>query len=92
MDAIKLDMKAVDEVDFTFSLFVLVTQCMQVSNPSLSSFVLSVQLHPNLSELMDSINHVSDLPPDHASRAKVQSWLVQLNQMKAHEVGFIIKY
>jgi len=55
MDALKLAMKAVD------------------------------QLHPNLSDLMDSLNKVADLPPDHESRTKVKEWLVKLNSMKAHD-------
>ena len=34
---------------------------------------------------MDSLNKVPNLPPDHESRVKVRTWLVQLNSMKAHE-------
>lgn len=42
------------------------------------------ELHPHLSELMDSLNKVG-LPPDHEAKVKVKDWLMQLNQMRAHE-------
>lgn len=41
------------------------------------------ELHPSLVELMDGINSVSTLPPDHVSREKVKHWLVNLNGMRA---------
>eukprot|EP00456_Euglypha_rotunda_P008006 TRINITY_DN11501_c0_g1_i1.p1 TRINITY_DN11501_c0_g1~~TRINITY_DN11501_c0_g1_i1.p1 ORF type:complete len:179 (-),score=23.20 TRINITY_DN11501_c0_g1_i1:78-614(-) len=43
------------------------------------------ELHPTMSDLMDSINKVSDLPPDHPSKLKVKQWLVKLNAMRAHD-------
>lgn len=43
------------------------------------------ELHPSLSDLMESINKVSNLPPDHDSKTKVKKWLVQLNSMKASD-------
>lgn len=43
------------------------------------------ELHPSLSDLMESINKVTNLPPDHDSKTKVKKWLVQLNTMKASD-------
>jgi len=41
------------------------------------------ELHPSLTDLMDSINNVVTLPPDHLSRQKVQQWLLTLSGMRA---------
>lgn len=43
------------------------------------------ELHPNVSDLMESLNKVGTLPPDHISKAKVQTWLVALNGMRASD-------
>jgi len=43
------------------------------------------ELHPSLSDLMESINKVSDLPPDHDAKVKVKKWLLKLNQLKASD-------
>lgn len=43
------------------------------------------ELHPTLTELVDSVNKVPGLPPDHESKAKTVQWLTTLHQMKAHE-------
>jgi len=43
------------------------------------------ELHPQLTELVESLNKVTTLPPDHESKAKVKDWLVRLNKMKAHD-------
>jgi ESCRT-I complex subunit VPS28 len=43
------------------------------------------ELHPNLADLMDSINKVTALPPEHDSKVKVKQWLLKLGQMKAHD-------
>merc|ERR1712087_890280 len=43
------------------------------------------ELHPSLSDLMESLNKVSTLKPDHLSKTKVKQWLVQLNSMKASD-------
>ncbi|CAG8460837.1 19132_t:CDS:2 [Cetraspora pellucida] len=51
MDALKLNMKAVDEI------------------------------HPMLSDLMQSLNNVSSLPAEY--EAKIRNWLITLNSMKA---------
>eukprot|EP00485_Elphidium_margaritaceum_P023885 CAMPEP_0202712768 /NCGR_PEP_ID=MMETSP1385-20130828/45207_1 /ASSEMBLY_ACC=CAM_ASM_000861 /TAXON_ID=933848 /ORGANISM="Elphidium margaritaceum" /LENGTH=220 /DNA_ID=CAMNT_0049372899 /DNA_START=41 /DNA_END=703 /DNA_ORIENTATION=+ len=41
------------------------------------------EIHPHLKDLMESINKIKSLPPDHVSKTKVQEWLIKLNQMKA---------
>jgi len=43
------------------------------------------ELHPHLSDLMDSINKVANLPPEHESKTKVKEWLLRLNKMRAHD-------
>ncbi len=43
------------------------------------------ELHPNVMDLMESINKVSALPPDHDSKTKVKHWLLILGSMKAHD-------
>ncbi|CAG8538680.1 415_t:CDS:2 [Paraglomus occultum] len=41
------------------------------------------QIHPVLSDLMQSLNNVSSLPADFEGKAKVRQWLITLNSMKA---------
>lgn len=53
MDALKLNMKAVDEI------------------------------HPMLSDLMQSLNNVNTLPAEF--EAKIRNWLITLNAMKAND-------
>ncbi|CAG8450456.1 121_t:CDS:2 [Scutellospora calospora] len=53
MDALKLSMKAVDEI------------------------------HPMLSDLMQSLNNMSSLPAEH--EAKIRNWLITLNSMRASD-------
>jgi len=43
------------------------------------------ELHPGFSDLLESLNKIPELPPDHVSKAKVQQWLLTLNTMKASE-------
>ena len=43
------------------------------------------ELHPALSELVDSVSLVPRLPAEHESRSKALHWLTTLHQMKAHE-------
>eukprot|EP01083_Nonionella_stella_P098476 276962_1 len=43
------------------------------------------EIHPHLKDLMESINKVTTLSPDHVSKKKVQDWLIKLNQMKASD-------
>ena len=43
------------------------------------------ELHPTLTELVDSVNKVPGLPPDHESKVKAVQWLTTLHTMKAHE-------
>jgi ESCRT-I complex subunit VPS28 len=40
------------------------------------------QIHPLLSDLMQSLNKVP-LMPDYEGKGKVREWLISLNQMKA---------
>ena len=43
------------------------------------------QLHPLLSDLMQSLNKVASLPPDFDGKVKIRNWLIALNKMKASE-------
>ncbi|KAI1321439.1 hypothetical protein EDD11_005130 [Mortierella claussenii] len=43
------------------------------------------EIHPNLAELMQSLNNVRSLPADFEGRAKVREWLIKLNSMRASE-------
>ncbi|CAG8514595.1 1367_t:CDS:2 [Paraglomus brasilianum] len=43
------------------------------------------ELHPILSDLMQSLNNVSSLPADFEGKAKVRKWLITLNSMKASD-------
>jgi ESCRT-I complex subunit VPS28 len=42
-------------------------------------------LHPLLSDLVQSLNKVSGLPPDFEAKVKLKNWLVSLNKMKASD-------
>ncbi len=42
-------------------------------------------LHPRIADLFESLSHVPLLPPDHVSKAKVQTWLRTLSSMRAHD-------
>lgn len=55
LDALKLGMKAVD------------------------------QLVPLLSDIMNYVNQITDMPAEHEARAPVRQWLVLMNGMRAHE-------
>lgn len=43
------------------------------------------ELHPNVSDIMESLNKVDALPPDHESRTKVMKWLQLMAAMKASD-------
>lgn len=43
------------------------------------------QLHPILVDLIQSLNNVTSLPSEFDGRAKVRTWLISLNQMKASD-------
>ncbi|RUS17532.1 VPS28 protein-domain-containing protein [Endogone sp. FLAS-F59071] len=43
------------------------------------------QLHPILVDLIQSLNNVTSLPSEFDGRAKVRTWLIRLNQMKASD-------
>lgn len=43
------------------------------------------ELHPNLTDLMDSLQKVPNLPLDHEAKSKVREWLAILSSMRAHD-------
>lgn len=43
------------------------------------------QIHPLLSDLMQSLNKLSTLPPDFEAKIKIKDWLITLNRMKASD-------
>ncbi|KAJ1524689.1 Vacuolar protein-sorting-associated protein 28 [Nowakowskiella sp. JEL0078] len=43
------------------------------------------QIHPQLSDLLQSLNKVNTLPNDMEGKKKIKEWLVTLNQMKAFD-------
>jgi ESCRT-I complex subunit VPS28 len=43
------------------------------------------EVHPILSDLMQSLNNVSSLPADFEGKAKVRQWLISLNSMRASD-------
>ncbi|KAJ1992114.1 Vacuolar protein-sorting-associated protein 28 [Dimargaris cristalligena] len=43
------------------------------------------EIHPILSDLMQSLNNVSTLPVDFEGKAKLLEWLINLNQMRASD-------
>ncbi|KAK9764425.1 Vacuolar protein-sorting-associated protein 28 [Basidiobolus ranarum] len=43
------------------------------------------QIHPWLSELMQSLSNVSSLPADFEGKVKIRDWLITLNKMKASD-------
>ncbi|KAJ3124456.1 Vacuolar protein-sorting-associated protein 28 [Nowakowskiella sp. JEL0407] len=43
------------------------------------------QIHPQLSDLLVSLNKVTTLPADMEGKKKIKEWLVTLNQMKASD-------
>lgn len=64
-----------------------VFHCVQHFITTMDSLKLEMravdELHPSMSDLMDSINKVMRLPQNHVSREKVQTWLMTLSRMKA---------
>ncbi|CEO96083.1 Vacuolar protein sorting-associated protein [Plasmodiophora brassicae] len=43
------------------------------------------EVYPHLKDLMDSLNKISIVLPDHIAKVKVMSWLTTLNQMRASD-------
>ncbi|KAJ1651246.1 Vacuolar protein-sorting-associated protein 28 [Dispira simplex] len=43
------------------------------------------EIHPILSDLMQSLNNVTSLPVDFESKPKLLDWLIKLNQMRASD-------
>lgn len=38
-----------------------------------------------MTEVLDSLNKIDNLPPDHVSKTKTKEWILTLNGMKAFE-------
>jgi hypothetical protein len=49
------------------------------------NFLAVDQLHPQLSDLIQSLHKLPTLPPDFSGKNKVRDWLIKLNRMKASE-------
>lgn len=66
-----------------------VFHCVQFFITVMDSLKLEIQavdeLHPAVSDLMESINQIADLGPDHPAKVKVKKWLLKLNSMKASD-------
>jgi len=43
------------------------------------------QIHPLLTDLLESLCKVSSLSPDWEGKTKIKNWLVQMNKMKASD-------
>jgi len=43
------------------------------------------QIHPLLTDLLESLCKISSLPPDWEGKTKIQGWLVQMNKMRASD-------
>ncbi|KAJ3186255.1 Vacuolar protein-sorting-associated protein 28 [Gaertneriomyces sp. JEL0708] len=46
------------------------------------NYVAVDQIHPQLSDLIQSLNRVSSLPSDYEGKKKIRDWLITLNKMK----------
>lgn len=64
-----------------------VFHCVQHFITAMDSLKLEMRavddLHPHVSELLESLGKVGDLPPDHDSKQAVAKWLATLNSMRA---------
>lgn len=64
-----------------------VFHCVQHFITAMDSLKLEMravdELHPHLSDLMESLAKVGDLPPDHVAKENVGRWLRSLNTMRA---------
>ncbi|TPX60499.1 hypothetical protein SpCBS45565_g07473 [Spizellomyces sp. 'palustris'] len=49
------------------------------------NYVAVDQIHPQLSDLIQSLNKVSTLPGDYVGKIKIRDWLITLNKMKASD-------
>jgi ESCRT-I complex subunit VPS28 len=43
------------------------------------------QLHPQLSDLIQSLHKVGSLPADYSGKDKIKDWLIKLNKLKASD-------
>ncbi|KAJ3054116.1 Vacuolar protein-sorting-associated protein 28 [Rhizophlyctis rosea] len=60
----------------TVQLFITLMDSLKLN------LVAKDQIHPQLGDLIQSINKVSGLPPDYEGKAKIRDWLITLNKMK----------
>ncbi|TPX40017.1 hypothetical protein SeLEV6574_g06849 [Synchytrium endobioticum] len=49
------------------------------------SMIAVDQVHPQLSDLIQSLNRVTTLPAEFEGKTKIKSWLITLNKMRASE-------
>mmetsp|Transcript_24706 Transcript_24706/g.59459 ORF Transcript_24706/g.59459 Transcript_24706/m.59459 type:complete len:215 (-) Transcript_24706:260-904(-) len=73
----KLDQDDQKHVFEAVQTFITTQNCLELEMRDVD------QLHPNLSDLMASLNKVKKLPEDHLSKVKVKDWLVKLNEKPA---------
>ena len=43
------------------------------------------QLHPQLSDLIQSLHKIGSLPSDYSGKTKIKEWLIKLNKLKASD-------
>lgn len=72
MDKLRLEIRAMDEV--TFKLMDMLN-LKQIGVPGLR-VVFNVQIQPDLRELMETMNRMSNMPPDSEAKDKVSLWFV----------------
>eukprot|EP00842_Homolaphlyctis_polyrhiza_P002164 jgi/Hompol1/2949/HPOL_003074-RA len=49
------------------------------------NYVAVDQIHPQLSDLIQSLNRVQTLPKDYEGKIKIRNWLIALNKLKASD-------
>ncbi|KAI8921135.1 hypothetical protein PhCBS80983_g03725 [Powellomyces hirtus] len=49
------------------------------------NYVAVDQIHPQLSDLIQSLNSIPSLPTDYVGKGKIRDWLITLNKMKASD-------
>lgn len=72
MDKLRLEIRAMDEVT---SKQMHMLNLKQIRVPGLC-VVFNVQIQPDLRELMETMNRMSNMPPDSEAKDKVSLWFV----------------
>lgn len=72
MDKLRLEIRAMDEVP---SKLMHMLNLKQMRVPGLR-VVFNVQIQPDLRELMETMNRMSNMPPDSEAKDKVSLWFV----------------